>query len=956
MESEVVRYGLDVLAMQEVRWPGVGESELRHGTILYSGRRDNSHREGVGVYMSKKARTSLVDFAGVSERILRIRVDTQWCKTSIVVVYAPTEVADVDEKDDFYSQLSEVLDRIPTHDVLIVMGDFNAQVGREVRAFQGAIGKHSLHQTSNDNGIRLATMALEKGLVVGGTLFQHKDIHKATWVSPDGQTRNQIDHILIGKKFRRSLCDVRARRGAECNSDHFLVQARIQLKLKTKRSAIDRVQKVNLEALKSPSRVTDFNIELRNRFEVLAESEVDRDMNAEWKAVNAAILEAATATFGLQRKKKRGDWFDDECREAAESSRHRRERWLDRGDQESEQQMREARRSLKRIIRRKKRESLRRKVELIDEYKNTNKVKEQFRTIKDVRQGYQPRQTLIRDDTGNFLTNKEEVMGRWMQYFERLLNRPPPNEAAVEEFVDPATEEVTEPSTAEVKKSLRRMRKNKAPGADGVQAELWQVAEEGEQDWLAEMILRVWREERMPEDWNLGMIVPVHKKEDRANCSNYRGISLLSMGYKLFAKILEKRMKPFYREAIGSYQAGFVEGRSTTDQLFIIRQYLEKFWEYNKESWHLFVDFKQAYDSIDRPTLWKIMASLGVPEKLIRLARMCYEGTRCCVRVGGQRSPPFQVTTGLRQGCPLAPILFNFALEWVMRQVDHSGGLRLEDLSCDRLAYADDVDLMADDFAGVERKLVDLRTAASKVGMAINEDKTKLMKIHKNHEFVCERVACGGLQLEAVSEFKYLGSIVTNRNDMEVEISARVAAGTRCIYALKRIFTRRWLSRAAKVEIYTKVIRPIVLYGCETWTLTQRLEKRLEVFENGVLRRICGPVYDQEEREWRRRHNQELREITGVPLIQSLVKSHRLRWAGHIARRENNEIIKEVLKKKPQGRRPVGRPRKRWSDCVREDTVRLLRRSDWENIAQDRPGWRSVVAAARGLHGLRPPE
>ena len=162
-----------------------------------------------------------------------------------------------------------------------------------------------------------------------------------------------------------------------------------------------------------------------------------------------------------------------------------------------------------------------------------------------------------------------------------------------------------------------------------------------------------------------------------------------------------------------------------------------------------------------------------------------------------------------------------------MRQIECSDGLQLGDLYYDRLAYADDVDLMASSFAETQRKLVELSTAASMVGLSINESKTKLMKVHRNSELVEDHVACGGLQIEAVDNFKYLGSIVTNRNCIEEEILTRLAAGTRCTYAFKNIFVKKWLSRAAKVEIYEKVIRPVVLFGCEVWTLTQKLEKRL---------------------------------------------------------------------------------------------------------------------------------
>ena len=106
---------------------------------------------------------------------------------------------------------------------------------------------------------------------------------------------------------------------------------------------------------------------------------------------------------------------------------------------------------------------------------------------------------------------------------------------------------------------------------------------------------------------------------------------------------------------------------------------------------------------------------------------------------------------------------------------------------------------------------------------------------------------------------------------------------------------------------YTTIVRPILAYGCETLGLTKELERKLLVFENGVLRRIWGPLYDNIEGIWRRRHNHELRQLSELPLITSIIREQRLQWAGHVARMEENRIARGVMSGKPDGRRPVGR-------------------------------------------------
>ena len=111
----------------------------------------------------------------------------------------------------------------------------------------------------------------------------------------------------------------------------------------------------------------------------------------------------------------------------------------------------------------------------------------------------------------------------------------------------------------------------------------------------------------------------------------------------------------------------------------------------------------------------------------------------------------------------------------------------------------------------------------------------------------------------------------------------------------------------------------MVLYGCEAWTLKQERKRKLEVFENGVLRRILGPVYDDEEGGFRRRHNWEIRDLTGQVKLQNEVISRRLRFAGHCARMSEDQIPKKVLNGRVQGTRPLGRPRYRWNDNIKQD-------------------------------------
>ena len=200
---------IDIMGNSETHWTGQGKIQLASGeTIIYSGREDDIQRAEVGILMSKEAYASLIEWIPNSERIIQARYHSRYIKLTIIHIYAPTEDTDEEIKDDFYTRLQDVLDKRNAHDMLIVTGDMNAKVGNQNENYERVMGKHGLGE-KNNNWERLCELCDMNELVITGTLFPHKNIHKATWVSPDGKTRNQIDHILISRKFRNSVKDTR---------------------------------------------------------------------------------------------------------------------------------------------------------------------------------------------------------------------------------------------------------------------------------------------------------------------------------------------------------------------------------------------------------------------------------------------------------------------------------------------------------------------------------------------------------------------------------------------------------------------------------------------------------------------------------------------------------------------------------------------------------------------------
>jgi len=171
---------------------------------------------------------------------------------------------------------------------------------------------------------------------------------------------------------------------------------------------------------------------------------------------------------------------------------------------------------------------------------------------------------------------------------------------------------------------------------------------------------------------------------------------------------------------------------------------------------------------------------------------------------------------------------------------------------------------------------------------------------------------------ERVDEFKYLGTTLTNQNSIQEEIKSRLKSENACYHPVQNLLCSSLLPKNLKIKIYRTIILPVVLYGCETWSLTLREERRLRVFENRVLRRIFGPKRDEVTGEWRKLHNEEMNNLYS-PNIVRVIKSRRMRWAGHVAHMGEGRGVYRVLVGKPEGRRPLGRPRRGWEDNIRMD-------------------------------------
>jgi hypothetical protein len=295
-------------------------------------------------------------------------------------------------------------------------------------------------------------------------------------------------------------------------------------------------------------------------------------------------------------------------------------------------------------------------------------------------------------------------------------------------------------------------------------------------------------------------------------------------------------------------------------------------------------------------------------------------------------------------------LLFNFASGYDIRKVQENEiGLELNGTH-QLLVYADYVKLLGDSVNTIKKDSETLLKASRDIGLEINIEKTKYMIMSRYQNSVQnQNIRIANESFEHVAKFKYLGTTLTNQNDIRDEIKSRLNSGNACYYSVQNLLSSRLISKNLRIKIYKTVILPVVLYGCETWSLTLTVEHGLRIFENRVLRKIFEPKRE-EDGSWRKLHNDELHSLYSSPNIVRVIRSRRMRWAAHLARMGKGKDVYGGLVGRPEGRRPLGRPRRRWEDNIKMDLREIgIDGVNWIQLAHDRIQWRACVNTVMNL-------
>ncbi|XP_047117394.1 uncharacterized protein LOC124798156 [Schistocerca piceifrons] len=375
------------------------------------------HKNGVGLLLPKSSKKSLLEWKPVSERIITARFKTNVRYVTVIQCYAPTEIAKGELKDAFYTELNGVLRQINSRDIKILMGDLNAKVGSENEGLEHIMGVHGMG-IRNVNGELLIDTCAQHDLVIGGTLFPHRNCHKITWVSPDHVTENQIDHIVISRKFRHSLLDVRNRRGADVGSDHHLVLAEFRLKIVANRTKLNhRCKKIEVARLKDQQIKETFALELQNRFQVLSEENfMEEGIETCWQKIENCYLDVGEKILGFKAHQRK-EWISDAMWNEIS---HRKELKLKLNfcktkaqKSEAHKEYMEAKKKVKTLLRRDKRKWIDEQAKLAEEAARQGNMKDLYNITKRLSMKNFRHEGPVKNKNGVMLTTRQAQLQRW---------------------------------------------------------------------------------------------------------------------------------------------------------------------------------------------------------------------------------------------------------------------------------------------------------------------------------------------------------------------------------------------------------------------------------------------------------------------------------------------------------------------------------------------------------------
>lgn len=883
---------ISIIALQELRNTDQDPFESG-GYRIYKGPpgkrvMKNCPQFGMGFAVRVNIIDSIEDFKSTTSRTATLTFKSMEKTYTIINVHAPTNNKNHTEKEQteiFWEELDQLMNNIPAHHIKILMGDFNAQIGHE-RKYRDVVGKYPAHNKTNKNGMRLIELCRDHGLVLKTTRYARKPHKLKTWKHPNPECGEfQLDHVAMSREYHREIYNVKVLRGIDIDSDHYISKIKIKLTPKGKPKPKNKCNKRKYD----PTRI------INNR---KFQEQTKTQLNNKLEEIVQKLKDTAQELAPVRRRKKH-QWWDDECDNII---KRRHQAWLNNQSQrtkQSQEELSKARHKASKEIRRIKRNHHKQVVAQIEETFKQHNTRNYYRTFKQHLSKYTSPTLMLKDVNGNLAHNNQDNAEVLAGYFKNLLNCEEPKEC-LQFNRNPVNktpiENICPPTYKEVESVIDSLKNYKASGEDQLTAELWKYTNKSTKQNLHKRLIDIWNTERMPEHWNTAIIHPLHKKGDKTDPNNYRGISLLDVTYKIFSKVLLTRIQGQLDQELGEYQGGFRPGRSCPDQIICLKWIIKHRKTRSKNLVITFVDFKKAYDCIHRDSLLRILEEFGLHKKLINLIKVTLTNTRSVVKFRGEVSEKFEVKTGLRQGDGLSPLLFNCVLEKIMREWNKRCPPTIKigkEITVNCLAFADDLALLSSTLEEAIHQIEVLQEIAAKVGLQISFEKTEIMPTFKQELQALQ--LNNGNKIKIVKKFKYLGEIITWNLNEKLSIETRVTKLKQAQRITWPTYKKKSLSINAKIRHYNSVIKPEATYASETiFKLnTQSTTDKLQKIDRRILRTAINFKHQVHGKWWIIPNNTIYKENES---IIDTMRKRRIAFFGHLYRLSDTRLTKQLLK------------------------------------------------------------
>ena len=499
---------------------------------------------------------------------------------------------------------------------------------------------------------------------------------------------------------------------------------------------------------------------------------------------------------------------------------------------------------------------------------------------------------------------------------------------------------------------IKSLNENRSPGLDDCAPEyikrgglkLWQ--------WLFTLMTRLWVFAcDLPSIDCVGRLIPIPKKASATSVDTTRPICLLTTFYKIYAILVFQKVRTRIKEFVSWTQAGFIQGRSCANNLWIIRRVSERAIEFNVPVYCALVDYKGAFDALNRTTLGRVL-KLFLSPNMVRRVLCLYFDAKAIVSVNNDVGPEFDLQRGVRQGCPASPSFFTVALSFISWSFRLTFcGIKLISHHLASLEYADDQILFTMSPGGLQDMLDFITANAEPFGLRLSPKKCELICFHRPGSIdknTLHRITVFGEELKWKPSVVYLGSRIAEDGKTLTAVKHRICCAESVVERLnERVFHRQTVDAHLKGQFIDSAVFASLLYGLEHCALGARDRRCMDGYFLRLAKRVLHLRHDYHL------SYTEAEERLGVDRPSFKLARNRLRWTGHALRSEDT-VLQEVLFFRPEGgARRRGRPKLRYYDTVKADLfdrgISIPTRDQagfWHILTEmtaDRAGWQEIV-------------